>query len=123
MADAIFTMFGRKKAASNIEPDSPDRRKQLRNLLRSGRFHGVQIHQCGCSASARYAGRLFSFDEVPSLPLERCDAPECTCVYLGVSDRRNGFDRRFSGGIEMEKKMRNPSDRRRGLDIWKGRDE
>jgi len=123
MADATFVMFGRKKAASNPKPDPPDRRKQLQDLLRSGRFQGVQIHQCGCSASARYAGRFFSFDEVPSLPLERCDAPECKCVYLGVSNRRNGLDRRELGGIEMKKKMRSPSDRRKGLDVWKGRDE
>ncbi len=123
MADAIFTMFGRKKAASNRGPDPPDRRKQLRDLLRSGRFHGVQIHQCGCTASARYAGKFFSFEEVPSLPLARCDAPECKCVYLGVSNRRNGFDRRFSGGLEIEKKKRSPSDRRKGPDVWKGRDE
>jgi len=116
-------MFGKKKTIQNQEPQPPNQRKQLRDLKLSGRFHGVQIHQCGCSASAKYAGKFFTFDEAPSLPLKRCDAPECHCVYLGVSDRRNGFDRRLSDGLEMEKKMRSPSDRRKGLDIWKGLDE
>jgi hypothetical protein len=122
MADVLYVMFGRKRAARSRKPDPPDRRKQLRDLLRSGRFLGVKIHQCGCNASARYAGKFFSFGDAPPLPLGTCDAPECTCVYLGVTDRRNGLDRRESDGIDMMKKMRNPSDRRKGTDVWKGLD-
>jgi hypothetical protein len=110
----------RKKATQ-----PPTAEQQLTALWKMRRFKGVQIHRCGCRASARYAGRIFSFKKAPSLPVEGCDAEECHCEYLGITDRRSGFDRRAATlDFDGERKLsrRKGVDRRRGMDVWKGFD-
>ena len=94
--------------------------KRLQELWRSKRFFGVQIHQCGCRASSRYAGKFFLFNKVPSLPVAGCDTEECPCVYLGVADRRCGLDRRVHFLIDIREKRQKMFDRRKGMDVWKG---
>ena len=97
--------------------------QQLLEIRKSRCFLGVQVSPCGCRASARYAGRFFPFKKAPPLPVDGCDAAECTCQYLGIKDRRGGLDRRadMSGGPN-KKRRRMRFDRRRGLDVWKGFD-
>ena len=41
-----------------------------------------------CAAALGIAGRRFFPDEIPSLPLDGCDAGECRCSYELRDDRR-----------------------------------
>ena len=116
-------MFSLKRKLRQKKNEVLSQRDMLLQLMNSKRFYGVQIGQCGCKASSKYAGRFFSFKKVPSLPVEGCDARECHCVYIGVSNRRSDMDRRFSGGLEIKEKRRKVFDRRKGKDVWKGVDD
>jgi len=100
---------------------------QLLRLRQSRRFYGVQIHRSRCKASSRLAGKIFSFKDAPQLPLDACDAVECNCEYLGVTDprknsiRRSERDRRVDIRMSMERRF--AQDRRRvKSDKWKGFD-
>ena len=106
---------------------TPD--EQLLDLKNSNRFLGVQIHQCGCRASSKLAGRIFSFKKAPSLPVKGCEASECHCQYMGITERRRGNDRRrllFLVEDDQNSKKNGPLrkrvERRKGKDIWKGLD-
>lgn len=100
--------------------------EQLAELYKNKRFHGVQIHRCNCKAGSFLAGQVFTFKTVPCLPVEGCDAPACTCEYLGVTNRRWNADRR--SGVDRRCEIRKSVDRRvipdRRLkpDTWKGFD-
>ncbi len=39
-----------------------------------------------CMAAQNLEGDLFAPEKAPSLPLKRCDAETCRCVYQAVSD-------------------------------------
>ena len=122
-ADLQSTMFTLRNKLRKKAINPPNQRDVLRDLKNSKHFYGVQIGQCGCKASSKYAGRFFKFKNVPSLPVAGCDAPECKCVYLGVSNRRSNMDRRSSIGLDLKDKRRKIFDRRKGKDVWKGVDE
>ena len=122
--DMNWKMRIRKKIQKTLEP-----REQLLELQGSNRFLGVQIHQCGCRASSRLAGKVFSFKKAPSLPVEGCEASECHCQYMGVTDRRRGNDRRRLLFLVQENpkrkknsRLRKRVERRKGKDVWKGFD-
>lgn len=121
--NAQTTMFTLKRKLRQKKNEVPSQRDILLQLMNSKRFYGVQIGQCGCKASSKYAGRFFAFKKVPSLPVEGCDARECHCVYIGVSNRRSDMDRRLSGGLEIQDKRRKIFDRRKCKDVWKGVDD
>jgi len=123
-----WKLRNRKKILKILEP-----REQLLELQDSKRFLGVQIHQCGCRASSRLAGKIFSFKKAPSLPVKGCEASECHCQYMGITERRRGNDRRRMLFLVQEgqnrKKNGHPRkkvERRKGedpgKDIWKGLD-
>ena len=122
--DMNWKMRNWKKIQKTLEP-----REQLLELQSSNRFLGVQVHQCGCRASSRLAGKVFSFKKAPSLPVEGCEAAECHCQYMGVTDRRRGNDRRRLLFLVQEDQNRKKSsrlrkrvERRKGKDVWKGFD-
>lgn len=100
--------------------------QQLQKLIEDKRFCGVQVHRSSCKAGAKCAGIIFSFKDVPKLPLDSCDAPNCYCEYMGVPDRRrnhdrrSGTDRRFS--IRQTPDRRIGNDRRSEANTWKGYD-
>lgn len=100
--------------------------EQLHQLRKSRRFRGVQIHRCGCRASSRLAGIVFPFNRAPNLPVEGCDADNCSCQYLGVTSLRRGVDRRINSDRRTTERLkidrRSGRDRRKGKDIWKGVD-
>lgn len=100
------------------------KQEQLKELRKSRRFRGVQLHRCGCRASTRYIGKFFSFGNAPALPLADCDAEVCSCAYLGVVDRRRNDRRGEESPIELSllsDERRMVRNRRRLHDIWKGR--
>lgn len=101
--------------------------KALAKLRHSGRFYGVEILQGGCKASIELAGKRFTFEDAPALPLEGCEAHNCPCQYKGLKENRSAHrrtqeDRRDSLRFDVNKPdRRSLKDRRRRFDQWKGR--
>ena len=67
---------------------SPDKSGELNKLRRSGSFWGVRIQPGKCTAIRPFAGRRFTFEEAPDLPLPDCKAWRCSCTYIGTPERR-----------------------------------
>ena len=67
---------------------SHDKSGELNKLRRSGSFWGVRIQPGKCAAIRPFAGRRFTFEEAPNLPLPGCKAWRCSCTYIGVPERR-----------------------------------
>jgi hypothetical protein len=86
---------------------SPDKSSELNKLRRSGSFWGVMIQPGKCTAIRPFAGRRFTFEEAPNLPLPDCKAWRCSCTYIGVpehrrDERRIHNDRRDVVRIDVE---------------------
>lgn len=98
--------------------------KRLQELGKSARYRGVRVHPCGCKASSKYAGRFLPFANAPPLPVPGCDVEACSCVYIGIEDRRTGAaDRRELLLTDIEENRQNMFQRRKGKDVWKGIDK
>jgi hypothetical protein len=103
------------------------RGKALEKLRHSGQFWGVEILQGGCKGSIALAGKRFTFNNVPALPLEGCEAHICPCQYKGQKERRSNHrrtleDRRDGLRYDVKKPDRRAlKDRRRQFDQWRGR--
>jgi hypothetical protein len=67
---------------------SRDKSGELNKLRRSGSFWGVRIQPGKCASIRPFAGRRFTFEEAPDLPLPGCKAWRCSCTYIGVPERR-----------------------------------
>ena len=67
---------------------SRDKSGELNKLCRSGSFWGVRIQPGKCASIRPFAGRRFTFEEAPDLPLPGCKAWRCSCTYIGVPERR-----------------------------------
>lgn len=83
-------------------------------------FHGVSIRPTSgaCRAVQTVAGKRFLPNEVPALPLSKCDVVYCGCRYEHHQDRRAQLDRRHAH-IDIEtsrsgKEHRENDDRRQG---------
>jgi hypothetical protein len=90
----IWRRRNRTAIAESPEADTalpPD--AQLKKLRQSGRFWGVSV-ESHCRASSSLAGRQFSFDSPPVLPVEGCIEARCHCCLRGLPDRRERRDRR-----------------------------
>lgn len=68
---------------------SRDKSAELQKLRSSGHYSGVRIQPGQCTAIRHFAGRRFSFEEAPDLPLQGCKAWRCTCTYIGIPERRH----------------------------------
>ena len=80
-------------------------------------YRGVRIVPPveGCCRTARtYASQRFLADEIPKLPLEQCDAPECRCTYKLFDDRRTGERRLSDFGYDIISQLRTDEDQRDG---------
>ena len=101
--------------------------KALEKLSHSGQFWGVEILQGGCKASTALAGKQFTFNDAPALPLEGCEAHICPCQYKGQKENRSAHrrtreDRRDGLRYDVKKPDRRAlKDRRSKFDQWKGR--
>jgi hypothetical protein len=104
---------------------SRDKSGELNKLRRSGSFWGVRIQPGKCTAIRPFAGRRFTFEEAPNLPLPDCKAWRCSCTYIGVPERRRDErrihnDRRDVVRIDAEHvERRSFRGRRRGHKAWK----
>ena len=104
---------------------SRDKSGELKKLRRSGSYWGVRIQPGKCTAIRHFAGRRFTFEEAPNLPLPGCKAWRCSCTYIGVPERRRDErrihnDRRDVVRIDKEHvDRRSFRGRRRGNQAWK----
>jgi len=112
-------------------PSNPDRGGNLKALelekLRQNKlFWGVEIKQAGCEMGRTLAGKEFEFDEAPNLPLEGCTATMCSCVYIGLKEKRKHqrrqHERRTDLRFEPDKSDRRSHKERRRGEKWRGHD-
>jgi hypothetical protein len=119
----------RRQRQSRAPPQETVRRGpagQLEALRRNGNYWGVEIHSGICAASKLLAGRRFPFPEAPSLPLDGCGANQCTCIYLGLWERRKWHRRTQPDRRKTIRYLQDHPDRRchrerRKIDIWYNR--
>ena len=104
---------------------SRDKHTELQKLISSGHYWGVRIQPGKCAAVRPFAGRRFSFEEAPVLPLSGCTAWRCSCAYVGVPDhrreeRRTHKDRRDTVRFDEDHvERRSMRGRRRQYQDWK----
>jgi hypothetical protein len=83
-----------------------------------GRFAAVEIRTRGgaCSSALALQGQRFLAKDAPALPLPKCAAAQCTCVFSKLADRRTDGRRLDFGGLSasqfLEKNRRTKRDRR-----------
>jgi len=118
-------------AVTSPGPTDPDRGGNMKALdlekLRQNKlFWGVEIKQAGCAMGQTLAGVEFEFGEAPSLPLEGCTATMCSCVYIGLKERRKQqrrqHERRSGLRFEPDKPDRRSHKERRRGEKWRGHD-
>jgi hypothetical protein len=104
------------------------KRDELNKLRANKHFWGVEIHQPGCAEATKLTGKQFPLESAPELPVEGCVAAQCSCIYIGVKDRRAlrrrlTHERRDELRFEPEKSdRRSHKDRRKSIEKWRNRD-
>jgi hypothetical protein len=110
------------------DPDRGGNKKalELEKLRQNKLFWGVEIKQAGCAMGRSLSGVEFEFNDAPSLPLEGCTAAMCSCVYIGLKERRKQqrrqHERRTSLRFEPDKIDRRSNKERRRGEKWRGHD-
>ena len=78
------------------------------------RYRGVQVngHYASCCEAVRaVAGKRFLSDEVPTLPLNGCDALDCRCTYRLFDDRRTEIRRGSDVTFDIKCRLRGQDNR------------
>ena len=113
-----------KKPARSAQPRVSKPRKikpgEAKKTARTD-YKGASIQPADncCQAVREISGTRFLVEEVPRLPLERCDRiAECLCKYNNYPDRRSGEDRRnVYGSLSTVGEIgRNEANHRSGMD-------
>ncbi len=69
----------------------------------AGSYTAVSITGGSCKTAWDVEGRRFLTKDAPKLPLQGCDADQCTCKYEHHKDRReNHGDRRSPSGLQSQ---------------------
>jgi hypothetical protein len=117
-----------KHDTASSQPKPPRTKKdELDKLRLSKQFWGVEIHQPGCAAAAKLTGKQYPIASAPVLPVEGCASPVCTCLYMGLKDKRTlrrrlSHERRDELRFEPEKSdRRSHKDRRSSVEKWRNR--
>ncbi len=118
-----------ENAHARLQQKKPRTKKdELDQLRKSNKFWGVEIHQPGCAAAAALTGKQFPIESAPALPVEGCGAAQCSCLYMGLKDRRVmrrrlTHERRNELRFDPEKSdRRSHKDRRKSIEKWRDRD-
>ena len=97
--------------------------EQLRRMRTAGTYRGIKI-ESHCAASAHVAGREYTFERAPTLPVIGCDMAVCECHYVGLperrrlADRRSGTDRRHSIRLDSEDRRAERPRREDDINAW-----
>ncbi|MDJ0709584.1 MAG: hypothetical protein QNJ14_04295 [Woeseiaceae bacterium] len=100
------------------------RKPRAGNTRPTSLYRGVQIitGEAGCCRAAGIlTGQRFLSDEIPRLPLDACDAPDCQCSYKLFDDRRTGERRLSDFGYDIVSELRIDENQRIGPDDRRGR--
>lgn len=102
---------------------------QLETMRESGVFWGVSLQNPGCDAAMELFEKNIPLTEAPDLPLQGCDAAQCSCSWKGLTEqrhetRRTHHDRRDSVRFEDQEHTdrRSHKDRRQTDKTWERRD-
>lgn len=102
---------------------------QLETMRESGVFWGVSLQNPGCNAAMELFEKDIPLTEAPELPIQGCDAVQCSCSWKGLTDqrhetRRTQHDRRDSVRFEDKEHTdrRSHKDRRQVDKTWERRD-
>ncbi|MDJ0740925.1 MAG: hypothetical protein QNJ91_14510 [Gammaproteobacteria bacterium] len=125
---ALYVIARRQKqqrATVKLEPATNRLTPQAQalKLQASDKFWGYRV-ESHCSASSRLAGREYTFDDAPPLPVEGCESRSCECCLIGmperrrVADRRSGQDRRGSIRLDAEDRRAERPRRKADLNSW-----
>jgi hypothetical protein len=102
---------------------------QLETMRESGVFWGVSLQNPGCDAAMELFEKNIPLTEAPDLPLQGCDAAQCSCSWKGLTEqrhetRRTHHDRRDSVRFEDQEHTdrRSHKDRRKTDKTWERRD-
>ncbi len=102
---------------------------QLETMRESGVFWGVSLQNPGCDAAMELFEKNIPLTEAPDLPLQGCDAAQCSCSWKGLTEqrhatRRTHHDRRDSVRFEDQEHTdrRSHKDRRQADKTWERRD-
>ncbi|MEH6503225.1 MAG: hypothetical protein V7682_04905 [Cycloclasticus sp.] len=114
----LFFYFKKLRGSSDTKPTktkSPDQQTRLQSLIESGEYFGLTIDyvnqaQC-CPRALHLKNEVFSFNNVPILPLDGCTKNTCRCKYIGLKNKRN-FHRRENIQRREEIRFEESSDRR-----------
>lgn len=96
----------------------PRGKRALSARSKSNPYHAVSIipGDIACNAVKALQNRRYLANEAIKLPLEKCDAVMCHCIYQHHADRRSGRDRRYpsitSNNLGSIPEHRSGSDRR-----------
>ena len=106
-----------------VQPIRPGPAGQLETLRLNKNYWGVEIRPGICKPSRTLVGRQFPFTEAPSLPLADCAANLCTCIYLGLWERRRYHRRTLPDRRKAIRYLHDHPDRRchrerRRIDVW-----
>lgn len=106
----IATWFFRKRLEARVALDRGD----VASHRVGNPYHavGIQGGQGCCSQARLMKDKRFLSAEAPSLPLDLCDAPKCTCRYRHYEDRRQHARRAEDQGLPARDFSR--GDRRAG---------
>lgn len=91
-----------------------DNAPQASNTQPVSLYRGVQIVAADegcCRTVGMLASQRFLADEIPKLPLEQCDAPECHCSYKLYDDRRTDERRLSDFGYDIISQLRTNNQR------------
>ena len=119
VATVLLFIYFKKSFKNNTtkstKTKSPDQRSRLQSLINSGEYFGLTIDyaneaQC-CPRVLHLKNEVFSFNNVPILPLDGCTKSTCRCKYIGLKNKRN-FHRRENIQRREEVRFEESPDRR-----------
>jgi hypothetical protein len=92
LAAGVAWLVGRRAKARQDAP---------RTARIAGSFGSVEIRtrKGACEAARSLEGQRFLSKEAPALPLTGCAAPQCSCSFAKLSDRRTDSRRLEHGGL------------------------
>jgi hypothetical protein len=103
----------------------PAQKRAPKDATLANRFGSVEIRvrNGACEKARKLQGRRFLAKDAPALPLPGCPAPQCSCKFAKLADRRTDSRRVEQGGLSASlfvagSNRRTKRDRRRA----RGRD-
>ena len=89
-----FWLFGSKGKARHNRTRSHKSTPNPGKLKNRYQAASINYEGCACSAVKAIGKKRYLAEQVPRVPLPKCDATTCDCKYVRHTDRRLNEDRR-----------------------------